>query len=190
MHPFIRSFIHSFIQKAYVRHAQHEARHATVPTQVCVAAVSQTLRVLLPLIPRRATVYALLRYDDGYPTGCLFSSRVVGFWVRDDLDEPALLEVYTRSSLGLLGLRQALAEMKLHGAVTVMLPEVLGAHEVRTGDLTLDSGLLLSCSFPFLSLPLVSVSRCWCHASQCLGEDPARIVKCSSSRRIEPFIAT
>ena len=77
-------------------------------------AVSQTLsvwtegRVLLPLIPRRATVYALLRYDDGHPTGCLFSSRVEGFGVRDDLDEPALLEAYTRSSLGLLGLNRHL----------------------------------------------------------------------------------
>ena len=99
----------------------------------------------MPLLPRRATVYALLRYDDGYPTGCLFSSRVEGFGVRDDLDEPALLEAYTRSSLGLLGLRRAPAEMKLHGAVTMMLPEVPGAHEVRTGELTLDSGLLMSC---------------------------------------------
>ena len=35
-------------QRAYVRHAQHEARHATVPTQVCVAAVSQTLTTYLP----------------------------------------------------------------------------------------------------------------------------------------------
>ena len=39
------SFIHSFIQRAYVRHAQHEAQHALVPTPVCVAAVSQTLSV-------------------------------------------------------------------------------------------------------------------------------------------------
>ena len=70
---------------------------------------------------------------------------VEGFGVRDDLDEPALLEAYTRSSLGLLGLRQAPAEMKLHGAVTMMLPEVPRAHEVRTGELTLDSGLLMSC---------------------------------------------
>ena len=29
----------------YVRHAQHKARHAPVPTPVCVAAVSQTLRL-------------------------------------------------------------------------------------------------------------------------------------------------
>ena len=41
---FFLSFILSFIQRAYVHHAQHEARHATVPKQVCVAAVSQTLR--------------------------------------------------------------------------------------------------------------------------------------------------
>ena len=41
-----------------MHHAQHEARHATVPTQVCVAAVSQTLRfqeshsaALHPLFP-------------------------------------------------------------------------------------------------------------------------------------------
>ena len=91
---------------------------------------------MLPLIPRRATVYALLRYDDGYPTVCLFSSRVEGFGVRDDLDESALLEAYTRSSLGLLGLRQALAEM--------MFPEDLESHEDTTGEDTLDSGLLLS----------------------------------------------
>ena len=113
-------------------------------------AVSQTLsvwtegRVLLPLIPRRATVYALLRYDNGYPTGCLFSSRVEGLgfvtiWTNQRL------EAYTRSSLGLLWLRQAPAEMKFHGAVTLMLPEVVEAHEVTTGEVTLDSGLLLSC---------------------------------------------
>ena len=34
-----------------MRHAQHEARHATVPTQVCVAAVSQTLMV--PAVTQR-----------------------------------------------------------------------------------------------------------------------------------------
>ena len=31
-----------------MRHAQHEARHAPVPTPVCVAAVSQTLTTYLP----------------------------------------------------------------------------------------------------------------------------------------------
>ena len=56
--------IHPFIQRAYVRHAQHEARHATVPTQVCVAAVSQTLSVgqkfrtgCVPSLPSSAVLH-------------------------------------------------------------------------------------------------------------------------------------
>ena len=47
-----------------MRHAQHEARHATVPTQVCVAAVSQTLTVgqkvrtgCVPCIPSSAVLH-------------------------------------------------------------------------------------------------------------------------------------
>ena len=76
-----------------------------------------------------------------------------------ELDDPALLEACPCSSLELLGLGQAPAEMKLHDEDTTKTPEVPEAHEATTAGVALDTGIFLcvvwiGCHlFPIFFLP-------------------------------------
>ena len=131
---------------------QHRHLERTVAYPLVVAAVSQKRSVwtaggvLLLLVPRCATVYALLRCDGGYPTGCLSSSgnslqHCVVFPQSFARRCPTtnLTTQLPRSSLGLLLLGQALAGMKLHGEDTTK--NVQEAHEAATCGVSLDTGI-------------------------------------------------